>query len=131
MGGRPITGGRRGVHCGAACRCSGTERWQKKRGVALVSADTPGCPRFRRHRRTRRHAPRPPGGALRISNCTRSNCKSRSSFVNTNKHALPACLPACPSLLLQPRALNYPSWMEICRGGGDSGRSVNNPDSRV
>ena len=57
------------MHCGA-CAGAAQRNSGKRSGVALVSADTPGWPRFRRHRRTR-HAPWP-AGAYEICNCTRS-----------------------------------------------------------
>lgn len=116
--------GSRGRRCAlrSVCRCTGTEQWQKKRGVALVSADTPGCPRFRRHRRTS-HAPRPPG-ALRICNCSATNCKSRFSVVNTN-----ACVHACPP------PPNVCTKLSILDGDLSRGRRFgekrNNRDSRV
>lgn len=101
-------GSRRGVHCGAVCRCSGTERWQKKRGVALVSADTPGCPRFRRHRRT---PPRSTASRRRLTNLQLHALQLQVTFRCEHEHAVVhACLSLSP---LPPPTCNqtiHPGW---------------------
>lgn len=120
-------GSRRGVHCGAWCagapgrnggKRSAALRWSAlTRPVARASGATV-------ERATLHGLPAAPY-EFAIAHRSAANCKSRS-VVNTDA-VVHACLPP------PTRALKLYSilLMEICRGGGDSKRSVNDPDSRA